>query len=200
QSLLEDRFKLVARKETKPVPAWVLTAGKQPRLKEADGSGQTGCRIPDTSSGTPAEGVTRLFRMEQDGKQTQFTIGPGGVVQYSCHNMTMTAFAAELRRMLGVQVGQEPVIDETGLHGAWNCDVSCTSDLLIFTNHGDQIPVADAIDKQLGLKLEQRPMPKQVLVIQSVNRTPTPNPANVAELLPAAPAPKEFEVADVKPA
>src|SRR5215471_9606552 len=39
RSLLEDRFKLVARRETKPVPTWVLTAGKQPRLKEADGSG-----------------------------------------------------------------------------------------------------------------------------------------------------------------
>src|SRR5499427_1947321 len=38
RSLLEDRFKLVARTETKPVPTWVLTAGKQPRLKEADGS------------------------------------------------------------------------------------------------------------------------------------------------------------------
>src|SRR5436190_7861510 len=69
QSLLEDRFKLVARKETKPIPTWVLTAGKQPRLKEADGSGQSGCRIPDTSSGTPPEGGIRLFRMEPDGKQ-----------------------------------------------------------------------------------------------------------------------------------
>src|SRR3954466_15406709 len=74
QSLLEDRFKLVARKETRPVPTWVLAAGKQSRLKEADGSGQTGCQMPDTSSGAPAEGVIRLFRMEPDGKQTQVTL------------------------------------------------------------------------------------------------------------------------------
>src|SRR6516162_2710959 len=64
QSLLEDRFKLVARKETKPVPTWVLSAGKQHRLKEADGSGQSGCRLPDAPSGAPAEGVTRLFSMD----------------------------------------------------------------------------------------------------------------------------------------
>src|SRR5262252_3643444 len=63
QSLLEDRFKLVARKETKPLPTWVLSAGKQHHLKEADGSGQSGCRIPDAPSGAPPEGVIRLFRM-----------------------------------------------------------------------------------------------------------------------------------------
>jgi len=33
QALLEDRFELIARKETKPVPTWVLAAGKQPRLR-----------------------------------------------------------------------------------------------------------------------------------------------------------------------
>ena len=186
QSLLEDRFKLVVRKETKPV------------LKEADGSEQTGCRIPDASSGAPVEGGIRLFRMEPDGKQTQINLAPGGIVQYSCRNMTMAAFAAELRRMLGVQIGQEPVIDETGLKGAWNFDVKWSIGLIGLPNQGEQIPVADAIDKQLGLKLEQRPIPKQVLVVESVSRTPTPNPANVAELLPTPPAPKEFEVADVK--
>jgi uncharacterized protein (TIGR03435 family) len=198
QSLLEDRFKLVARKETRPVPTWVLAAGKQSRLKEADGSGQSGCRLPDPPSGAPTEGVIRLFRMEPDGKQTQINLGPGGVVQYSCRNVTMAAFAAELRGMLGVQVGQEPVIDQTGLTGAWNFDIKWSIGLIGLASQGEQIPVADAIDKQLGLKLEQRPMPKEVVVIESVNRTPTPNAANVADLLQAPPAPKEFEVADVK--
>jgi uncharacterized protein (TIGR03435 family) len=198
QSLLEDRFGLVARKETKPIPTWVLTAGKRPHLKEADGSGQTGCRIPDVSSGAPAEGSIRFFRMEPDGKQSPIVLGPGGVVQYSCRNMTMTAFAAELRRMLGVQLGPEAVIDDTGLKGAWNFDVKWSIGLIGLANRGEQISVTDAVDKQLGLNLEQRPIPKQVLVIDSVSRTPTPNQANLAELLPTPPAPTEFEVADVK--
>lgn len=198
QSLLEERFKLVARRETKSVPTWVLVAGKQPRLKEADGSGQTGCRIPDTGSGTPPEGAIRLFRMEPDGKQSQIVLGPGGMVEYACRNMTMTAFAAELRAMLGVRVGSEPVIDETGLKGAWNFDVRWSAGLIGLLNQGEQVSFADAIDKQLGLKLEERPMPKQVLVVDSVNRTPTPNAANIAEVFPRPPAPQEFEVADVK--
>jgi uncharacterized protein (TIGR03435 family) len=198
ESLLEDRFKLVARQENKPIPTWVLASGKRPRLKEADGSGQTGCRLPDASSGGPAEGGTRLFRMEADGKPTQINLGPGGVVQYACRNTTMAAFAAELRRMVGVQLGQEPVIDDTGLKGAWNFDVHWSIGLIGLANQGEQIPVTEAIDHQLGLKLEQRLIPKEVLLIESVSRTPTPNPTNLAELLPTPPTPTEFEVADVK--
>jgi uncharacterized protein (TIGR03435 family) len=180
------------------MPAWVLTAGKQPRLKEADGSGQSGCRIPDSSSGPVPEGGLRLFRMEPDGKQSQIVLGPGGIVQYSCRNITMAAFAAELRGMLGAQVGPDPVTDETGMKGAWNFDVRWSIGLIGLPNQSEQIPVAEAIDKQLGLKLEQRPTPKQVVVVETVNRTPTPNAANVAELLPASSAPKEFDIADVK--
>ena len=197
QSLLEDRFTLVARKEMKPLPTWYLTAGKQHRLKEADGSEQTGCRIADNSA-APAEGGIRLFRMEQDGRQTQINLGPGGVVSYSCRNMTMTAFAGELRRMLGVQVGPDPVVEETGLKGGWNFDVRWSAGFIGLATQGEQIPVTEAIDKQLGLKLEQRPTPKQVLVVERVSRTPTPNAANVAELLPTVAFPKEFDVADVK--
>jgi uncharacterized protein (TIGR03435 family) len=112
--------------------------------------------------------------------------------------MTMAAFAAELRRMLGVQLGQEAVIDDTGLKGAWNFDVKWSIGLNALANQGEHISVTDAVDKQLGLNLEQRPNPKPVLIIESVSRTPTPNPANLAELLPMPPAPTEFEVADVK--
>jgi uncharacterized protein (TIGR03435 family) len=198
QPLLADRFKLVAHKETKPIPVWVLASGKQHRLKEADGSGQTGCRIQD-AGGTPGDGTIRLSRLDQDGKRSQITLAPGGIVQYSCRNMAMAAFAAELRTMLGVQVGAEPVVDDTGLKGAWNFDVRWSMGLIgLLDQSGVQISVADAIDKQLGLKLEQRPMPKEVVVVDSVSRTPTPNVANIAEVLGMPPLPTEFEVADVK--
>src|SRR5580658_1481456 len=45
QSLLEDRFKLVVHMDTRPLTTWALITGKQPRLKQADGSGSSGCKL-----------------------------------------------------------------------------------------------------------------------------------------------------------
>ncbi len=41
QSLLAERFKLVVRKELRPFPAYILTAGKKPIMKASDGTGDT---------------------------------------------------------------------------------------------------------------------------------------------------------------
>ena len=37
QALLEERFKLVAHQDTRPLPAYALTLGKKLQLKKADG-------------------------------------------------------------------------------------------------------------------------------------------------------------------
>lgn len=45
QSLLVERFGLVVRNDTKPIPTYALTAGKgKPKLKEAEGKETAGCR------------------------------------------------------------------------------------------------------------------------------------------------------------
>jgi len=199
QALLADRFKLVVHKETRPLPTYVLTVGKSPKLKEADGAGETGCKL-QAASGPPREGEQRLTMMNPDGSQTAIAIGPGAMVHYVCRNMTMRAFAAGLRGMLGVQVGTNTVSDETGLKGSWNFEAKWSSPFLPFGPDAGagRLTVFDALDKQLGLKLEQRPTPTPVVVVDSVNRTPGENPPGVAEALPTPPPPKEFEVAEVK--
>src|SRR5580658_5054095 len=60
KALLEQRFKLVAREETKPFPSWALSAGKTPHMKEADGTGETGCKLQN-GAGAPDEGGPRIF-------------------------------------------------------------------------------------------------------------------------------------------
>ena len=50
---------------------------------------------------------------------------------------------------------------------------------------------------KLGLKLEAKSAPQAVLIVDSVNETPTPNEANVAAKIPPPP-PAEFEVAAIK--
>src|SRR5208283_6023363 len=64
---------------------------------------------------------------------------------------------------------------------------------------GDRITIFEAVDKQLGLRLEQSQIPAPVLVVDSVNDKPSENPPGVAEALPVVPAPTEFEVASLKP-
>jgi len=45
QSLLADRFQLAVHKDTRSVPAYALRAGKRTQMKEAGGSGDTGCKF-----------------------------------------------------------------------------------------------------------------------------------------------------------
>src|SRR5580704_15288272 len=47
QALLAERFKLVVHNDTKPVPAYALKVGKRGQMKEAAGSGETGCKFGD---------------------------------------------------------------------------------------------------------------------------------------------------------
>ncbi len=200
QALLEERFKLVVHKEDKPLPTYALVQGKKHQLKESTGSESAGCRPQSRSAG---EGGGRLMMGNADGTTTMIALGPGMTVQYSCRNMTMEAFVSNLRSMIGASVGSNPILDETGLKGGWDFDLkySLTFNGMLGGN-GDveRISLIDAVEKQLGLKLEQRQVPTPVLVVDKVNRKPTDNAPDLAEALPPVPVPTEFDVASVKPA
>ena len=115
----------------------------------------------------------------------------------SCQNMTMAALAGQLRNLAGGYV-PAPVIDATGLEGAFDFTIS-------FSKKGDDIKTRpaspsgdsigsaagaatasdpdlsgmslyDALQKQLGLKLEKRDkVPVPVLVIDHIEVHPTDN-------------------------
>jgi uncharacterized protein (TIGR03435 family) len=203
QALLQDRFRLVVHKDTKPLPTYVLVQGKKPLMKEANGSEQTGCR-PSASApaGAPGgRGFGRIMTMSPDGQQSAFTLGPGNTLAYNCRNISMEAFAANLRTMFGSNLGNNPIHDETGLKGNWNFDL--TYSLQLFGPMGGDetahISIFNAVEKQLGLKLEERQIPTPVIVVDSVERTPSPNPPGTADVLPPVVYPTEFEVASIKP-
>jgi uncharacterized protein (TIGR03435 family) len=86
------------------------------------------------------------------------------------------------------------VVDLTGLKGAWNFTFQYTPKLALATSGGATL--FEAIDRQLGLKLEEANVPVPVIVVDSVNEKPSENPPGVAEQLAGA---TEFEVADIKP-
>lgn len=200
QPLLEERFKLVVRKETRPLPTFALVTGRKALLKEAEGTEEAGCH-PKASSGAPGQGGAMLMMSDSSGKQTTIALGPGMSVQMICRNMTMEAFASSLRSMIGANLGPNPIRDETGLKGAFNFDLTYSMGMFGPTPNdtGERISINTAIEKQLGLKLEERQVPTPVLVVDSVERKPSDNPPGTAEALPPIPVPTEFEVASIKP-
>jgi uncharacterized protein (TIGR03435 family) len=178
QALLADRFKLVVRQESKPMPAFVLSQGKtKPKMKESDGSGEPGCRPqPQTA---PVE----------QGEIPQ--------IHYSCRNVTMDAFVAQVHNYANGYMTR-PGINATELSGSWDFDLTWTGRGNLVAAGSAGISLFDAIDKQLGMKMEPKDVPMPVIQIVSVNRTPTENPPGITTALPPPP-PAEFEVADVKP-
>jgi uncharacterized protein (TIGR03435 family) len=201
QSLLQDRFKLVLHRDTKPLPTYVLTAGRKPQLKEAAAPEEPACKL-QTASGPMAAGGRRIIMGNPNGSTTTLNLGPGMTIRYLCRNISMAAFAAGLRGMMSLSLGSNPVLDETRLKGNWNFDLEYSLQTAgpATDSPGDRISIFDAVDKQLGLKLQEKPVPMPVLVVDSVNRQPTANPPGVAEALPPVPLPTAFEVASVKPA
>ncbi len=172
QKILADRFGLVVHTEDKPMPVYLLSAGKRVLLKEASGS-----------SGSEAE-----VRCEPDKDP------PTGQTSMTCHGMTMAALAEFLPNVAGNDL-PHPMLDKTGLTGRYDFHLNWTPRVVLVATGGDII--FDAVDKQLGLKIEEGKAPIPVLTIDRVNRTPTANLPNISIL--AAAAPKEFEVATVKP-
>ncbi len=179
QALLADRFKLAVHNDTKPMSTYVLAMGKgKHKLKEADPSGKTACDLQPRA--------IRVVDGRIDALQT-----------VSCRNTTMAAFAADLRRLANGYF-TVAVVDLTELKGAWDFDLKFTPKALGPLTAGDTTSIFDAVDKQLGLTLEERNVPRQVLVIDQVNRKPADNPPDVAKKLPVLPK-AEFEVGTIKP-
>jgi uncharacterized protein (TIGR03435 family) len=198
QSLLADRFGLKVHDDQKPMPAFVLVvaADKKLHLKKSEGTGDSGCKA--LSSG--GEGTANLIMSGPDGVVTRISLAPGNLIQFNCRNMTMAAFAAGIQGMPGTNVGPNPITDETDLKGTWDFDIKFSFGRMgpLVANDGvERIAFGDALEKQLGLKLDKRDVPMSVTVIDSVNETPTPNAADLTLNLPSLPT--EFEVAVIKP-
>jgi uncharacterized protein (TIGR03435 family) len=203
QTLLAERFKLAVHRDTRDLPAYALSAGKKPQLKESDGSGSTGCKL-QSAPGAPTEGGVRvMFSDGPGGNSAPITLNLGSsmLVQYVCRNMGMEEFASGMRSMLGVGLGQYAVLNRTGIQGKWNFDFQFSLQLNTSLPAGSEgrIGFPEALDKQLGLKLEQIPTPTPVLIVDRAEASPTPDPPGVAEALPPIPVPTSFEVASVKP-
>lgn len=178
QALLADRFKLVEHSDTKPMQVYVLSVGKggKPKMKEAEGSEHSGCQGVD--QGPPAQGAI-----------------PQAWV--SCKGMTMDALAEALHDMAGGYL-DKPVVNSTSIEGTYDLELKWTPRGALARAGDDGVSIFNAVDTELGLKLDLQKEPRPVIVVDSVNEKPTDNSPDVAKILPPAP-PAEFDVAVIKP-
>jgi uncharacterized protein (TIGR03435 family) len=151
---------MVFHYENRPVPVYSLTAGSKPKIAKADPASRTSCKAAPLPSGSKA--LTRRF---------------------VCQNVTMSKFAEKLRD-LATDYLDHPVIDSTGLGGGWSFTLQFSPRSLAQTETKPNAELAapdetltlfEAVEKQLGLKIETKKAPMPVLVIDHIERTPTEN-------------------------
>ena len=160
RTLLEDRFRLAVRTETREMQVYALVLARRdgrlgPQLRRS----QVDCT--STSPAPPSA---------NGGGQPQCT-GRNGPGFTAAVGRPISAFLFFLTGQV-----QRAVIDRTGLTGTWDIDLTFSPDGLAApaTTPQDGPSLFTALQEQLGLRLEPSTGPVQVLVVDRIER-PTEN-------------------------
>jgi uncharacterized protein (TIGR03435 family) len=163
RSLLADRFKLVVHQEDRPFDSYTLIA-TNPKMKKADPANRASCQV--------------VWGDEKD----------PSIEVLTCQNTTMRQFAQQLQSPASGYI-KSPVLDATHIEGAYDFvlrfnslrDVQAratppqSADATVPSDPGGAISLFDAVDKQLGLKLQKEKRPTPMLVIDHIEEKPTEN-------------------------
>jgi uncharacterized protein (TIGR03435 family) len=183
KNLLADRFKLTTHRETKELPIYSLVVAKNgSKVKESPDvpvDAQSGADASDTSA--PVTNVR--------------TVSAGGRVRITAQNETMQDLANHLTRQL-----DRPVRDETGMSRKYDFVLTFSSEGLRGSANtiGAMSPTSPAegtpqslssalpdarelpdlfgaVQSQLGLKLEAKKGPVELVVVDHIEKTPAEN-------------------------
>lgn len=190
KSLLADRFQMKAHFETKDFPVYALTVAKGGlKMKESpidpNDVGDPGEKAKAPATNVTGSGGRGGVHIEY-GHGSFFTMADN---KFIARKLPMANFVEVLARF-----EDKPVVDMTGLSGSYDFDLQFTQEdymaMLIRSaiaagvtlppealralsgSSGDSL--LNALEK-LGLKLESRKAPLQVLVIDHIEKSPTDN-------------------------
>jgi len=187
KTLLEERFQMKVHRETKEFPVYGLVVAKgglkmkeSPADPQTDGADRTKAPVTVTASGGPGGTTVDL------GRGSSFSMGDN---KFEARKLTMISLADTLGRFV-----DRPVVDMTELKGNYDftldfspedyramrirsaiaAGVSLPPEALraLDASSGDSLFAAL---QGLGLKLELRKAPLEVLVFDHVLKTPTEN-------------------------
>ncbi|MGI4755536.1 MAG: TIGR03435 family protein [Janthinobacterium lividum] len=170
RALLIERFKMRVRMEDRPIDAYKLVAD-HPKMNLADTKSRTRCIEGPGPGG-------------KDPRQAN----PAMNMLISCRNMTPKQMGEEFAHFAAGYV-YSPVRDSTELKGSYDFTLNWSSANQTIlkpppSQSASQQQTSDpdgtmtfyeAVDKQLGLKLVKEKRPVPVLVIESIQETPTDN-------------------------
>jgi uncharacterized protein (TIGR03435 family) len=168
--LLAERFALVVHTESREMPIYALVLARADRaigtkLRKSDAKCAAESRdyFPSAAAGFPPP-------------CGDFRLGAGAL---TARGMTMERLA----RLLGGRVGR-PVLDRTGVDGAFDLELEWSSDLGLVQAlrdsagsselRPDGVSLFTALEEQLGLRLDATRAPVDVLVVDSAE-PPTPD-------------------------
>ena len=165
RTLLADRFNLQAHRELRPVPVYALTVDREGRFGPRLQPSAANCaefrrersKNPDAQDPPGSDGRPLCTRTPPPaGMNTIRSAGP------------ISHLVAQLQVAL-----DRPLIDDTRLSGTFAWDLSFEGRINSFDAVAS-IPVFTAVREQLGLRIEARTAPYEVLVIDAVDM-PTEN-------------------------
>jgi uncharacterized protein (TIGR03435 family) len=161
QRLLAERFRLAIHTEPRVMPVYAMIPAKG------------GLKIKESAPGV-VEGGCRNTRTT-------------GVLRRECTNTSLNALASLLPGWASGYI-KIPVVDKTGLKASYDFTLSWTGRGVLNGGNangekvgdddgsgGNGLTVFEALEKQLGLKLESRKEAVTVMVIDRVERVPTDN-------------------------
>ena len=163
QGLLAERFKLACHRETRDLPVFVLTVAKDGlKMKPSEGEGE--------SSFQPVKGVGKLAIAASHTTVSQFADLLGGPLRMPVLDETgLTGgydFTVDLSRYIDLAAVQGPGGDP----GHEGRGVTSPMDASIIEN-----ALVMAMREQLGLKLESKKRPIDMIVVDRAEKLPTEN-------------------------
>jgi uncharacterized protein (TIGR03435 family) len=181
QNLLAERFRLKVHHETKDVPSYELVVGKNgPKFKESAGE------PPPSNDPIAPPDHPKLDRdgypIVPPGRMMPALVNGSPRVRLNAVNESMESFVARLTRLM-----HGPVVDATGLKGKYDFVLSFSPENFVVETQGVQTEVATdttpnagpslttAIQEQLGLRLESKKAPMDIIVIDHCEKVPTEN-------------------------
>jgi uncharacterized protein (TIGR03435 family) len=166
KDLLVERFQLKTHLESKDFAAYELVIAKGGlKLKESGA----------TPEAKPSAGDDRFPALPSAmGMVANFSSSNGYPV---CRMRGKQQTVGAIARMLRTP-GSEPIVDKTGLAGLYDFTFEYALDQPGSHAESDAPPVADlfmALQEQLGLQLVAKKLPFDVVVVESLARTPAEN-------------------------